>query len=106
MAAPRPTLRTIVDIIAAAWDQCLAEGRTLDDLWERAAKIAVRELVLYRYAKVSDWPGQGPDASLVSRVVREEPTITPEMTLAEAGIPTRRQARYQRRMSRLLGGDA
>jgi hypothetical protein len=32
-----------------------------------------------------------------------EPTITPEDTLREAGVSTRRQARYQRRMSTLLG---
>jgi len=34
----------------------------------------------------------------------EEPTITPEQTLREAGISGRRQARYQRRMSSLLAG--
>ena len=34
----------------------------------------------------------------------EPPTITPEQTLREAGISTRRQARYQRRMSSLLAG--
>ncbi len=32
------------------------------------------------------------------------PTTTPEQTLAEAGISTKRQARYQRRMSSLLAG--
>ena len=35
-----------------------------------------------------------------------EPTTTPEDTLREAGISSRRQARYQRRMSSLLAGRA
>ena len=35
---------------------------------------------------------------------RQEPTTTPEDTLREAGVSTKRQARYQRRMSRLLAG--
>jgi len=39
--------------------------------------------------------GRGPD---------EEPTTTPEDTLREAGISSRRQARYQRRLSNLLAG--
>ena len=34
----------------------------------------------------------------------EEPTTTPEDTLREAGISSRRQAEYQRRMSSLLAG--
>jgi len=33
-----------------------------------------------------------------------EPTITPERVLADAGITTKRQALYQRRMSSLLAG--
>ena len=36
----------------------------------------------------------------------EEPTTTPEETLRRAGISSRRQARYQRRMSSLLAGRA
>jgi len=40
----------------------------------------------------------GPPAS-----TPEEPTTTPEDTLRSAGISSRRQARYQRRMSQLLG---
>ena len=32
------------------------------------------------------------------------PTTTPEDTLREAGISTKRQAKYQRRMSSLLAG--
>lgn len=32
----------------------------------------------------------------------EEPTTTPEDTLREAGVSSKRQARYQRRMSSLL----
>ena len=35
---------------------------------------------------------------------QEQSTITPEATLREAGISTKRQARYQRRMSSLLAG--
>ena len=38
------------------------------------------------------------------RVAREEMTVTPENTLRAAGISTKRQARYQRRLSRLLAG--
>ena len=34
----------------------------------------------------------------------EEPTTTPEATLRQAGISSRRQARYQRRLSSLLAG--
>ena len=42
-----------------------------------------------------------------SGLSESEPTITPEMTLRAAGISTKRQAKYQRRMSTLLGkGDA
>jgi hypothetical protein len=37
---------------------------------------------------------------------REEMTVTPEDTLRAAGITSRRQARYQRRMSRLLARRA
>ena len=39
-------------------------------------------------------------------VAREEMTVRPEDTLHAAGIGSRRQARYQRRMSRLLAGRA
>ena len=35
-------------------------------------------------------------------VIREEMTVTPEDTLRAAGISSRRQARYQRKMSSLL----
>ena len=35
---------------------------------------------------------------------QDELTTTPEDTLREAGISTKRQARYQRRMSSLLAG--
>jgi len=41
---------------------------------------------------------------LTSEVVGEEMTVRPEDTLAEAGISTKRQAKYQRRMSSLLAG--
>jgi hypothetical protein len=37
-------------------------------------------------------------------VAGEEMTVRPEDTLRAAGISTRRQARYQRRMSSLLAG--
>jgi hypothetical protein len=37
-------------------------------------------------------------------VAREEMTVRPEDTLRAAGISSRRQARYQRRMSSLLAG--
>ena len=36
--------------------------------------------------------------------IRAAQTTTPEQTLADAGISTTRQARYQRRMSSLLAG--
>jgi hypothetical protein len=38
------------------------------------------------------------------RVAREEMTVRPEDTLRAAGISTKRQATYQRRMSKLLAG--
>lgn len=37
-------------------------------------------------------------------VAREDLTVTPEDTLRAAGISSNRQARYQRRMSKLLAG--
>jgi hypothetical protein len=43
---------------------------------------------------------------LTSEVVGEEMTVRPEDTLAEAGISTKRQAKYQRRMASLLAGRA
>jgi hypothetical protein len=39
------------------------------------------------------------------RVAREEMTVRPEDTLRAAGISTKRQAKYQRRMSSLLAGN-
>jgi hypothetical protein len=38
-------------------------------------------------------------------LAREEMTVRPEDTLRAAGISSRRQARYQRRMSSLLAGQ-
>jgi hypothetical protein len=50
---------------------------------------------------------QGYEQRLRDRATRLQdmarPTITPEDTLRGAGITSRRQARYQRRMSTLLG---
>jgi hypothetical protein len=43
-------------------------------------------------------------ARAVSRLAGEEVTVRPVDTLREAGISTKRQARYQRRMSSLLAG--
>ncbi len=40
------------------------------------------------------------------RRVGQEPTTTPEDTLRAAGISSKRQAKYQRRMSSLLAGRA
>jgi hypothetical protein len=37
-------------------------------------------------------------------MAREEMTVRPEDTLRAAGISSKRQARYQRRMSSLLAG--
>jgi hypothetical protein len=39
-----------------------------------------------------------------SRLAVNQATVTPEDTLRAAGISTKRQARYQRRMSKLLAG--
>jgi len=41
---------------------------------------------------------------LTLEVVAEEMTTTPEDTLRAAGISSKRQAQYQRRMSSLLAG--
>jgi len=38
-------------------------------------------------------------------LAREDMTVRPEDTLRAAGISTKRQAKYQRRMSQLLGGS-
>ena len=43
---------------------------------------------------------------LTREVAGEEMTVRPEDTLRGAGISSRRQARYQRRMSSLLAGRA
>ena len=45
-------------------------------------------------------------ARLLTDRAREEMTVTPEDTLRAAGISTERQAKYQRRMSTLLGRGA
>jgi len=42
----------------------------------------------------------------VSRLTGDEATVRPEDTLRDAGISTKRQAKYQRRMSKLLAGRA
>jgi hypothetical protein len=47
---------------------------------------------------------RAPLLTLERGVVGEEITIRPEDTLRAAGISTKRQARYQRRMSSLLAG--
>lgn len=44
------------------------------------------------------------EALAASRLFGEELTVRPEDTLRAAGISTKRQARYQRRMSSLLAG--
>jgi hypothetical protein len=48
-------------------------------------------------------PGVGALAAS-QRLAGEEETVRPEDTLRAAGISSRRQARYQRRMSSLLAG--
>jgi hypothetical protein len=47
---------------------------------------------------------RGVEARTASRLAGEEATVRPEDTLRAAGISSRRQARYQRRMSSLLAG--
>jgi hypothetical protein len=64
-------------------------------LWlNTAAKLRARLLTLER----------GVGALAAARLAGEEMTVRPEDTLRAAGIGTKRQARYQRRMSRLLAG--
>jgi len=43
-------------------------------------------------------------ARLERGVAREDLTVTPEDTLRAAGMSSKRQAQYQRRMSKLLAG--
>jgi hypothetical protein len=45
-------------------------------------------------------------ALAASRLFGEEMTVRPEDTLRAAGISSKRQARYQRRMSNLLAGHS
>jgi hypothetical protein len=45
-------------------------------------------------------------ARLLTDRAREEMTVTPEDTLRAAGIGTKRQREYQRKMSTLLGKGA
>jgi hypothetical protein len=47
---------------------------------------------------------RGVGVRAVSRLAGDEATVRPEDTLPAAGIGSRRQARYQRRMSSLLAG--
>ena len=64
-------------------------------LWlNTAAKLRARMLTLER----------GAGALAAARLAGEEMTVRPEDTLRAAGISTRRQVRYQRRMSSLLAG--
>ena len=44
------------------------------------------------------------EALAASRLLGEELTVRPEDTLRAAGISSKRQAKYQRRMSNLLAG--
>jgi hypothetical protein len=44
------------------------------------------------------------EALVASRLFSEEMTVRPEDTLRAAGISSKRQATYQRRMSNLLAG--
>ena len=44
------------------------------------------------------------EALAASRLFGEEMTVRPEDTLRAAGISSKRQAKYQRRMSNLLAG--
>jgi hypothetical protein len=44
------------------------------------------------------------EALVASRLFSEEMTVRPEDTLRAAGISSKRQAKYQRRMSNLLAG--
>ena len=46
------------------------------------------------------------EALAVSRPFGEEMTVRPEDTVRAAGISSKRQAKYQRRMSNLLAGRA
>jgi hypothetical protein len=64
-------------------------------LWlNTAVNLHTRMLTLERLA----------GALAAARLAGEEMTVRPEDTLRAAGISTRRQARYQRRMSSLLAG--
>ncbi len=65
-------------------------------LWlNTAAKLRARLLTLERGVAREE---------LERGVAREELTVRPEDTLRAAGISSRRQAKYQRRMSSLLAG--
>jgi hypothetical protein len=44
------------------------------------------------------------EALVASRLFSQEMTVRPEDTLRAAGISSKRQAKYQRRMSNLLAG--
>jgi hypothetical protein len=84
------------------------DGRARGDRGE-ARMIAPLEgpgllLWLNTAARIRDRMERGVGARAVSRLAGEEATVRPEDTLREAGISTKRQARYQRRMSSLLAG--
>jgi hypothetical protein len=94
-----PTLRTKrFDRALIRWNRPTSCGRNQDAAWaelrESAVAMSERARSATRKSLSLSWRGT-PEVS---------PTITPEDTLAAAGISTTRQARYQRRMSSLLAG--
>jgi hypothetical protein len=74
--------------------------RVGEDRWGRTA----RELKIgQRFEKYVAYLKTARKARLAgARAHPEEPTTTPEDTLRDAGISSKRQAKYQRRMSALL----
>ena len=68
----------------------------LNDLCDECRPVVSRMLEWFR-----EWAAQQLG---VRQVPAQEPTTTPEDTLRAAGISSKRQARYQRRMSSLLAG--
>ena len=86
MATPIPDIKTLVQRCRDVFMRIPVQAR--------ADRRRFRRLLL---VTLEAWEVEG-------NALSTEPTVTPEDTLREAGISSRRQARYQRRMSSLLAG--
>jgi len=80
-------------VMASEFDALVLRCR---DIYQRLSPAHRRQLVSSLRAIATAFEDYG--------IVRSEGPTTPEDALRSAGISSKRQAKYQRRMSRLLAG--